>query len=59
MIEDELDKETFICMDCGKECSVTEGAWPQRYIDTGEWNLDADTNNRERFEFVCYDCIGE
>ena len=53
---DELDNEIFTCMYCKKECSVMEGTWPQDFTD-GTPNINADDNDRNRNEFVCYDCL--
>lgn len=57
-MEDELSKEIFTCMDCQKQFDCTQGTWPQKYAVSGEYNLDADNNNRSGSEFVCYDCLG-
>ncbi len=62
-MEDQLDDMTYTCMYCSKECDVTEGTWPQNDV-YGEpmiifyASLHVEENNREYFEFACYDCAG-
>lgn len=57
MINDDLDNELFICMWCQKERNITQGTFPQYILGENEFSFDADYNNREYWEFVCYDCL--
>jgi len=56
VIQDLLEEEVQVCMWCGKVCTSKDGTWPQNNY-AGEAVMDADLNNREKEEFVCYDCL--